>query len=39
MRRLVGVPSGVAAAAMLARVWPGMFAAMIRYAGDCRAAR
>jgi flavin-dependent dehydrogenase len=39
LRRLVAAPSGVAAAAALARVWPGAFTAMIRYAGDCPAAR
>jgi flavin-dependent dehydrogenase len=39
LRRLVAAPRGVAAAAALARVWPGAFAAMIRYAGDCPAGR
>jgi flavin-dependent dehydrogenase len=39
LRRLVAAPGGVAAAAALARVWPGAFTAMIRFAGDCPAAR
>jgi flavin-dependent dehydrogenase len=35
LRRLVSRPGGIAAAAVLARVWPGAFASVIRYAGDC----
>ena len=37
LRQLVSRPGGIALAAVMARVWPGPFAAMIRYAGDCPA--
>lgn len=35
LRRLVAVPAGISAAALVARVAPGVFASLIRYAGDC----
>jgi menaquinone-9 beta-reductase len=35
VRRFVDYPAGIAAAALTARVLPGLFAQMIRYAGDC----
>lgn len=37
LRRLVDVPSGVAGAAITARIWPGAFEWIVRYAGDCGA--
>ncbi|MFN2444630.1 MAG: NAD(P)/FAD-dependent oxidoreductase [Vicinamibacterales bacterium] len=38
MRRLVDYPAGVAGAALAARWLPGLFAQMIRYAGDCETS-
>lgn len=35
LRSLVASPGSVSAAAVTARVWPGAFARIIRYAGDC----
>jgi flavin-dependent dehydrogenase len=38
LRALVASPTGVVAATAAARVLPGMFHELIRYAGDCRVA-
>jgi flavin-dependent dehydrogenase len=38
LRRLVAFPAGVRCAALTARVYPAVFAALIRHAGDCAVA-
>jgi hypothetical protein len=34
LRSLVAVPAGLSAAAAAARLWPGLVAPLVRYAGD-----